>query len=205
MTFLEIVNEVLFDRFGENRRASVQRYVNARYGRVWASEAWTFKRIVVPTSVTAGVGSVTLASLNLQRVEAIYRASSSVYYDLPSTRPEDFLTWATTNGGVSEGFTVYGDSIQLERSPSSTTTFHVLGEQRFSPLVSNGDEPLIPPEFHMMLVHGAASEALRMENDPTWEGFEQDYQAYLQDMRMSYLTSVRNYGDVFPTWIPRGF
>lgn len=202
MTFLQIVNEVLFDRFSETRRSSVERYVNARYGRVWAQEPWTFKRVVVEAVISAGADTVTMATLGLQRVEAVFRASGNVYYDVGSLRPEDFFDWATSVSATPESFTIYGDTVHLERSPSSSETLFVLGESKFVPMVANGDVPLLPEEFHMMLVHGAASEALRMENDPTWQGFEQDYQAYLNDLRLGYLTSVRTYGDSYPTWIP---
>ena len=202
MNFLEIVDEVLFDRFSETRRAGIKRYVNARYGRVWAQEPWTFKRAAVTTSVSSGVGSVTLASLGLQRVEGVWRVSGNSNYDVNSIRPEDFPGWVSTVGGTPYEFTIYGNSIQLDRSPSSTTSLIVLGELAFAPMVNDTDEPLLPEEFHMMLVHGAASEALRMENDPTWQGFEQDYLAYLEDLKKGYLTAVRSYGDAFPAWVP---
>lgn len=205
MTFLEIVNEVLFDRFKEARRASVKRYVNARYGRVWAQEAWTFKRVVASTTLAADASSVTLATLGLQRVEAVFRSNGNLYYNIESLRPEDFYDWASLVNTSPLAFTIYGDAIHFEHSPSSDETIYVIGEQKFIPLAADGDEPLIPEEFHMMLVHGAASEALRMENDPTWQGFEQDYQAYLNDLRMGYLTATRTYGDAYPAWVPSAF
>lgn len=200
MTFQEIVNEVLFDRFAETRRASVERYVNSRYGRVWAQEPWTFKRIAVSTSMSDS--DVTLEELGLQRIEGVWQTRGNYNYDMFPNRPEDFFFWVSEVGGVPYNYTVYGDTLHLERSPSSTTDFVVLGEKKFVPLEDDGDVPLIPEEFHMMLVHGAASEGLRMENDPTWQGFEQDYQAYLQDMKLSYLTAVRNFGDAYPAWTP---
>lgn len=205
MTFLEIVNEVLFDRFADTRRESIERYVNARYGRVWASENWAFKRVVVPVSLVAGDSEITLTELGLQRVEAVYRSSGTSYYSVEPTRPEDFFRWATTSQVSPVGFTIYGDSLHFENSPSSTESLYVLGELKFEPLVEDGNVPLIPEEFHMMLVHGAASEALRMENDPTWVGFEQDYQAYKEDMKLGYLSAVRTYGDAFPAWIPNAW
>jgi len=202
VTFLDIVNEALFDRFSEARRASLKRYVNARYGRVWAQEPWTFKRIAVTTSVAANVSSVSMATLGLQRIEGVWRVQSGRNYNMNPDRPEDFFIWVNASGGTPYDFTVYGDSLRLDKSPSSTTSFVVLGEKAFTELVADADVPLIPAEFHMMLVHGAASEGLRMENDPTWQGFEQDYQAYMNDLKAGYLTAVRNYGDSYPAWVP---
>lgn len=202
MNFLEIVNEVLFDRFGEARRESIERYVNARYGRIWASEPWTFKRIAVSTSLTAGDSDKTLTELGLQRIEGVWRVQGNYNYNTNADRPEDFFQWVSAVGGTPYDFSVYGDTLHFDKSPSSTTSFVVLGEKKFVPLAADGDIPLLPEEFHMMLVHGAASEALRMENDPTWQGFEQDYQAYLLDLKAGYLTAVRNYGDAYPAWSP---
>lgn len=149
-----------------------------------------------------GDSSVTLASLGLQRVEGVWRIQGNYNYNIDPLRPEDFFRWTSAVGGVPYDYTIYGDTIYLDKSPSSTTSLVVLGEAKFVPLVGDSEVPLIPEEFHMMLVHGAASEALRMENDPTWQGFEQDYQAYLADMKASYLTAVRNYGDAYPAWVP---
>ena len=202
MNFLEIVNEVLFDRFSEQRRESIKRYVNSRYGRVWAQEAWSFKRVVVPTTIAAGVTSVSLADLGLQRVESIHRVDGNYYRDVEGLRPEDFYDYVTTVNGSPMGFTIYGDTVHIDRSYSSDQNLVVLGEAIFVPMVNDSDEPAMPEEFHMMLVHGAASEALRMENDPTWQGFEQDYQAYLNDMKLGYLSAVRNYTDAYPAWTP---
>lgn len=200
MNFLEIVNEAMFDRFGESRRASIERYVNARYGRVWASEPWTFKRIAVTQSMTDS--DVTLSALGLQRIEGVWRVQGNYNYESNPLRPEDFFRWTSAIGGTPYEYTVYGDTLHLDKSPSSTTDFVILGEKKFVPLVNNTDEPLLPSEFHMILVHGAISEALRMESDPSWQGAEQDYQAYLEDMKRGYLTAVRNYADAYPAWVP---
>jgi hypothetical protein len=198
--FLEIQNEAMFDRFGEPRRASIKRYINARYGRIWAQEAWSFKRALVTTTVTTS--TVSLAALGLQRIEGAFRTSGTTNAEIYPDRPEDFQNWLSTVSGRPYGYTVYGDTLTLERSPSSSEVLHLVGELKFDPLVNDGDEPLLPEEFHMMLVHGAVSEALRMENDPTWQGAEQDYNAYLADLRAGYLTAVRTYGDSYPAWVP---
>lgn len=200
MDFQEIVDEVLFDRFDEARRVSIKRYVNARYGRVWASEPWSFKRAAVTQAFSDS--DVSLSDMGLQRIEGVWRVQGNYNYDMYADRPEDFFAWVSAVGGTPYGYSVYGDTLHLDRSPSSTTNFVILGELAFQPMDADDDVPLIPEEFHMMLVHGAASEALRMENDPTWQGFEQDYQAYLEDMKKGYLTSVRNYADAYPAWNP---
>ena len=200
MTFLEIVNEVLFDRFSESRRESIKRYVNARYGRVWSAESWTFKRIAVTVAQAANDNSIALADIGIQRVEGIWRTQGNYNYNVDPLRPEDYFKWTSAVSGTPYDFTIHGDTIYLDKSPSSTESLIVLGEKKFVAMTTDGESPLIPSEFHMMLVHGAASEALRMENDPTWQGFEQDYQAYLADMKSSYLTAVRNYNDSYPSW-----
>jgi predicted secreted Zn-dependent protease len=52
----------------------------------------------------------------------------------------------------------------------------------------------------MAPVHGAISEGLRLENDPSWEAAEADLQTSIMDMRKSYLSQVLVPHDVSPGW-----
>ncbi len=200
MDFLAIQNAVKSDRFSESKRSDIKDWINARYGRVWAQEAWSFKRILVTSVFATNASSVTLATLGLQRIEAVWSGETNAYGVMLADRLEDFHGNVYTTAGKPYGFTVIGDTLLLDRPVSASTTLTILGEKKFAALAADADVPLIPTEFHYMLVHGAASEGLRLENDPTWQGFEQDYQANLVDMRSSYITSVRTYGDAYPAW-----
>jgi hypothetical protein len=194
MTFKEIQDAVLSDRFAERQRGDIKQWVNSRYGRLWAAEAWSFKVDTEPVVIPAGDNSASLGSF--QRLFGIWRGTSAV----PAIRPEDFYEGTVEAAGFPSGMTVVGGRIILDRKAEQDTTFTVLGEKRWTPMSADGEEPLIPEEFHFMLVHGAASEGLRLQNDPTWQGFEQDWIANVQDMKSAYLTPMRTFGDSFPAW-----
>jgi hypothetical protein len=72
VTFKEIQDAVLLDRFNETQRAAIKFAINSRYGRVWAQEPWAFKRVWVDHSLSAGEDSFTLADVGLQTVEAVF-------------------------------------------------------------------------------------------------------------------------------------
>jgi hypothetical protein len=199
VTFQESVDEILSDRFSESKRASAKLWYNHRYGRIWSQEPWSFKMGVV--TFTLGQGDQTVSLGTLQRIHAIknYTYAPS-YSDIASLRPEDYLDWASGSGGVPDGFTIINNVIHLTRPYTTGGSFTAIGELKFVPLVDDDDEPLLPEEFHMAPVHGAISEGLRLENDPSWEAAEADLQTSIMDMRKSYLSQVLVPHDVSPGW-----
>ncbi len=203
ITFKEIQDAVLSDRFSEAKRADAKRWINYRYARIWAQEGWSFKMVLANPSIASGASSATLASLGLHRIESVWDSTTlggGYNREIFADRPEDFHRYATTVGGRGYGFTVIGDTLLLDRPVTAATSLIVYGEKVFTPLVNDSDVPLIPEGFHDILVHGGSSEGLRNENDPTWQGFEQDYNAGLLDLKAGYLTAVRTAGDAYPAW-----
>ncbi len=156
----------------------------------------------VAPSIPSGGSGVTLTALGLHRIESVWDATTlgTTNREIFADRPEDFHRFATTTGGRGYGFTVIGETLLLDRPVTTDTNLIVYGEKVFTPLVNDSDVPLIPLGFHDILVHGGASEGLRNENDPTWQGFEQDYTAGLMDLKAGYLTAVRTAGDAYPAW-----
>lgn len=199
MTFLESVNDILTDRFSESMRTRAKRAYNTRYGRIWAQEPWSFKLGFADYSVSAGATSAALGTL--QRVHAFKDISTSpTFLDMRAERPEDFLNHASGTSTVPYGFTIINNTIYFDSPLSSARTFRAMGELKFIPLVADGDVPLLPDEFHQTPVHGAISDLLRLENDPSWSAAEQDYTAGIQDMRRSYLSQVLMPVSVSPSW-----
>lgn len=200
VTFLEIQNAVMSDRFGENRRASVKQWINYRMGRVWASEPWTFK--IKNDTLTLPSGSNNVDLEDFQRVFSVYDASSGSNYHtvVNGMRPEDFYHWATSSSGIPDSFTVYNGVLYADRVASSDRLLRLIGEQKWELLVTDDAVPTIPEEFHYMLVPAAISEGLRRENDPSWQAEEASFQAAIVDMKQAYLTEVRTYGDTAPAW-----
>lgn len=199
MTFLELQNFVLSDRFDESKRAEIKRHLNTRYGRIWAQEPWTFKLGFEDFSVTQGTQTAALSSLT--RVHDFKDTSTSPsYLDVHPLRPEDYQEFRSSQSGVPYAYTVIANTIRFDRPMDQNRTFTAMGELAFDELVADGDVPLLPTEFHGTIAYGAISDALRLENDPSWASAEQDYQQGIADMRRSYLTQISNMIDHAPSW-----
>lgn len=199
MTFKQLQDAVLLDRFGETKRADAKRWINYRYGRLWSTEDWAFKRAIADVAVSNAASSVSIG--NFQRIYGLWDASiSPLFPKMESFRPEDFYGESTLSAGTPYGFTIIGNTIYFDRPASGAKTYKAVGELKFTELVNDGDIPLIPSEFHQTIVSGAQAQGLREENDPTWNALEADFQAGVTDMKAGYLTQVRTYGDAYPDW-----
>lgn len=190
---------VLHDRFDESQRSNAKEWINFRYARLWAKENWTFKQTTTTVSVALDGSSAPLGGL--KRVFAVYdQTVSPLYNEVPGIQPSEFYGDATRTSGIPVGFTVIGDNIIFDSPVSSGRTYLVFGELEFTELSADSDEPLVPAEFHRVITHGAISEGLRQENDPTWQAAEEDYKNGYEDMKGSYLTSVIPYRGAYPSW-----
>lgn len=199
MTFLELQDDVLTDRFDSSKRASVKTWINYRYGRLWGAEDWTFKYAVVPYSVSLNQSTVPLSTI--QRPLAVWDTTiSPSYQGMTADRPESFYNGASRAASIPSRFTVVGTNLILDRPASRATTLQILGELAFVPLSADADVPLIPTEFHRMLASGAVAEGLRNRNDPFWQDKENEFQAAYQDMKRNYLSSVRTFSGIYPSW-----
>jgi hypothetical protein len=199
VTFLELQDDVLSDRFDSSKRPQVKNWINYRYGRLWASEDWTFKYALVNLNVALGASTVALGTI--QKPVALWDTSiSPSYRPIQSSRPETFYNTASTAASIPVGFTVVGTNIVLNQPTSQARTYQLFGELKFTALSADADVPLIPPEFHLMLSHGAASEGLKDQNDPFWQDKETAYQTAEADLKKGYLVNVRTYGGQYPTW-----
>ena len=199
MTFLELQDFVLSDRFAETKRDEAKVWINHRYGRIWAMEPWTFKFGTFPFTLPQGDDSELITG-DITKVYDLSYISGNTPVSLTPIRPEDWNQVATTTQGIPDRYTMVQGYILVSPVPSSSISFSVYGEMVFTPLVGDNDVPLIPLEFHPTLAHGAISEGLRLEADPAWQGAEQDFVAGLENMKQGYLTSVRTYQDTFPSW-----
>ena len=196
---MELQNAVIADRFSPNKRDDVKTWINHRYGRLWDMEDWTFKTQTTTINVPYNTNSVARGTIGeiLSLVD-----STTIPYNTETlaTRPEDFSLLTNTQTGRPYGWTIVGDNIIFDRPMDIVRTFTVLSQKKFVELVGDTDTPLVPVEYHLTIVAGAASLGLRLENDPSWQGFEDDWAKGLEDMKATYLTNVRTYADSYPSW-----
>jgi len=200
MNFQQIQDEVLTNRFDPGQRAQVKNWINYRYGRIWAMENWTFKYQVSTIAVSGGASSVAKGTLG-DIVRIWDTTVTPSYSPMLPMRAEDMWDIArATQSGAPYDFTVVGSNIYFERPMDQNRSFYVLSTIPFTSLVNDGDVPLLPSEFHYLLVSGATAIGQMRENDPAAQQFEADWQQGIADMRSGYLTEQRTTWDIYPSW-----
>lgn len=200
MTFKEIQDAVILDRFTELQRGAVKFAINSRYGRVWALEPWAFKRDAVTFSLLTGQSSITLEDLGLQKVDGVWSDIGNDWEGMYSDRPEDFYTYANQTGGRQYAFTVLNNEIRFDRALTSNTNFVAVGELKWQPLVEDTDVPLLPEEYQYALVQGAAADMLLREADPTWQAEEKQWTDQIVELRLAYMGNTRQTQTAYPSW-----
>lgn len=201
MTFAELQNEVIMSRFDEHRRESVKMWINLRYAQVNAMTAWPWK---YPSETTVTwEGDETFAELaptvgKIQEVRVDGEDTNLVFMPFDEFS-ETFLT--DTQSGTPTYWSVkaIGPSRLLYLAPlPGDSTLTLLTSARPPELSQDGDEPVWPPEYHYLLVLGALSTGLKVENDPTWEALELEYNtmvaAMKDDLLPANIPSNRQYG-----------
>lgn len=192
MNFKAIQDAVMNDRFDESQRGDIKNWINHRYGWVWALENWTFKKRIL-SSLSVSAGSQLLGGLpsDLGVILAISRADGQTLRYLP---PRDFAEqyYGNTSQSPPMHYTVIAGVVFVGPTSSETSSaYQLIDEPRITLLAGDNDVPTLPQEFHFALVHGGAAEGLKLQNDFTWQFFEQDFQASITAMRQEYLADQR--------------
>lgn len=192
MTFRQIVDAVLSDRFAESQRSDAKTWVNHRYWWLWSLEPWTFRFATADVTITAGSQTVTGVPTDFLMAHALITDDGTSLGALPDTRSflESYYP-SSDETGDPEAFTVVGGTLMVGPTPQASATYRLLYEREFTELVDDADVPALPAGSHFALVHGGAAEGLKLQNDPTWQSFEQDFQASLTVLRQGYLVSVK--------------
>lgn len=204
MTFREIVDAVLSDRFSESQRADAKVWVQHRYWWLWTLEPWTFKQGTDLVTITAGSQTVTGLATDVLSAHALIGPDGPLAM-IPDPRVfyAEYLP-TSTEVGQPEAFTMVGSTVIVGPIPdtSSTDQYTLVYEKEFTPLAEDSDVPALPPGSHFALVHGGCAEGLKLQNDPTWQSFEQDFQATLTVLRQGYLSSMKGAATQFGAYRP---
>lgn len=190
MTFREIVDSVLADRFKEAQRADAQRWVNHRYWWLWSLEPWTFKQAIGNVTVTAGSQTVTGVATDFLTARALHQADGTQLELLPDHRVFFERYMDTTATGEPEAFTVLASTVYVGPTPTVSATYRLVYDREFTSMTADADVPALPVGAHFALVHGGCAEGLKLQNDPTWQSFEEDFQASLSVLRQNYLATM---------------
>lgn len=200
MNFVSLQDEVLTNRFDPGQRPQAKNWINYRYGRLWGMENWSFKYQVTTLNVTSGATSIARGTIG-DIVRIWDTTVSPGYAPMVPLRPEDMWdAGRQTTTGAPYDYTIVGTNIYFERPMDTTRSFYVLSTLPFTTLVNDTDIPLIPTEYHYLLVAGATAMGQARENDPSSTTMEQEWQNGITDMKATYLTSLRTAQDSYPDW-----
>lgn len=200
LTFKDIQDAVKSDRFDEEQRGDIKKWINFRYWWLWHLEEWTFRYATGLVTVTAGSNVVTglpsdfLVALSLQRADG-----APLQYMGPASFQRGFYDTTTVQTGKPEAYTVIGGTIYVGPTSNETSSaYKLVYEREFTELVGDNDVPALPSGAHFGLVHGGAAEGLKLQNDPTWQAFETDFNSVITILRRGYLVDQRDRSGSYP-------
>lgn len=193
MSFLDLQNELISvpaARFKETQRASVMRWLNLAYAKLWVLDDWTFRQATGSPTVTAGSSTVGSVPTDFSNSLGFWRADGC---ELNYLKPRAFYNryaGQTTTGKPSD-FTVVNGAVSVGPVSNETATYTLLYGRAAPELDDDGDVPLIPDKFHYLLVHGATIVGLVQEQDFTYQFQAGQWQEGVQTMQMEYLDDQR--------------
>lgn len=207
MTFRQVVDAVLADRFKESQRADAKQWVNFRLGWFFDMEDWTFTYGTDDVTVTSGSQTVSSLPDDFHAALSLLASDGTPLRGISDHAEfyERYYNNESPESGTPEAYTVIGGTILVGPTSDETETDYKLVYKKACTLLSaDGDIPAIPTELHFALVHGGAAEGLKLQNDPTWQSFEQDFQAAIQVARRKYLNDLPGAVEQFPAYRPGG-
>lgn len=192
-----MVDAVLDQRFGNSRRTSAKRWVNAQIAKIWASEDWAFKRpplasAAVPVDAL-GVYSVTItdSTQEAQSIEEILGVFDENGDPLEALENDKFeQLYNDADPGTPEAFTVYGTDANLRvvlgPPPDEAKTWKTAYSLGAPTLVNDAADLSDygwPAIHHEVVVVAARIQGLRDENDGTWRELSPEKKELLDAMK----------------------
>lgn len=191
MQFSDLYGEVINLRFNSTYIPQAKSWVNLRYTMAWNQNEWTFRYAPANPTVTAGSNVLTGIPTALQRVSYLWDQNGApVAYLSPQEFFKTFWNPSAPLVGNPEYYTVINGTVYLGPTPvssySGASGWQLVYEQKCVPMVNDTDVPLLPVEYHYLLVHGALATGLTLVNDFTYAQQEEMWQEGLQNMSQAY-------------------
>lgn len=202
MTFLDLQNELISvpsSRFKETQRASVMKWINYAYAKLWTLDDWTFRLTQAAPTVTAGSTVVSSVPADFGASMGFWRVDGQ---EINYLKPRQFNNrWqGDTSQGLPEDFTVINGALTVRPISSETAAYALLYERTVTPMVNDNDVPLIPAPYHYLLVHGATITGLVEEQDFTYQFHAGEWSSGIQAMQLEYLDDQRGQPAQFGSW-----
>lgn len=190
----QIRKEMRQQRFGPNMDTSLLYWINLREGQIWSDSEWPFKRLM-REAVTAENGYVGVPDQFWKAANLEAADGTTLGFLLPEEY-ELMYPIGSDAAGAAAHFTILNSQVLL--GPAVSGTFYLSYDKRVchydntgflvsGPMFEADDYPPYPVEYHYMLVVGAMASGLKVQNDPTWDALEQEFQQMLGTMREDLL------------------
>lgn len=209
MTFKQLQDEVIGFRFNETQRESVKRWLNIRVSRIWTMADWPWSRVdMASLTINAGDNTPTLPSDLKTPIQMLDELGDEVC-ELEASEFDYMYRYSQINGNQSRPchFKFTNGVLTLGMTPVSSTSFSLSYRRKIyhldlrysvdgspavvvGPMSADSDTPPWDSDWHQLLVPGAMAYGLKLENDPTWEPLEQEFQNGVQDLMEFYLPSL---------------
>jgi hypothetical protein len=199
MTFGQILDDVLDNplRFEADLRPRAGRAVNMRYAHVWGLEDWTFRFATCFLDVPTGGGPLAPEVGDFGTPLYLWDSNGN---QLVYMGEEEFVANYSplVTPGVPAAWTVIAGQILLAPAPTAGT-FTCYYRRRLSQLVGEDQYPMLPPEYHLMLVHGGRAELLSVSDDPMTAMMEDQFSRDIEAMKREYLIDAIGQPAMWPT------
>ena len=167
-------------------------WVNRRMQGVWGEAEWPFKRVNREACQIDSNGNLVMP-VGFRRAIALEDASGSQleYMVAEEWRKDNPLPAVS---GIPQSYTTWNGQVLFDATPGVGNVYQLSYLRRICCLDQNNqikqglmtsdfDKPLWDPEHHFLLVLGATSTGLKLENDFTWSSLEDEFQGALTEMK----------------------
>jgi hypothetical protein len=207
MTFDDLADAVIRNRFQESNRTDVKLWLNASYTAIWQEADWYFKHVTAaPWTVTAGDDAPAMFS-DFAEAEGVFNENGEPLIYLPQKQLEDNYL-GDDGSGSSEAYTVVGREIILAPTPATTRTYYLSYRRRISHvdvggsaaagvMSEDGDQPIWGAEFDYLLVADAQLTGELLHKDPQAAQTQVVRDRMLDSLKRDSLHSMQSSEPVF--------
>ena len=195
MTFQELQDAVL-EKFSSDQRPNAMQWINLVYAQLWTAEPWTFRLVEDTPTTSAGTAAMSGVPSYLGRVKGLWNEEGVPMKALAPSKFNSLFLADGTATGQPWSFKVVNSEIKLGPTPSAAETYTLLHQRKITALSADGDEPLIPEEYHWLLVVGAQGQGQVIFQDPNAGMSIQTFASGTDLLRRDYLEAA----DVADQW-----
>jgi len=188
------MQNAVLERFAENDRPNVKRWLNLAGALIWDSASWTFKKGEATLTSTVGDNNLTGEPSDLGAVVGIWtiRGERLAYYAPAAFHDFYRESLATGVQASPESYTVSSVGLQVGPLAAANENLFLLYEKHYTNLSGDSDVSAIPPAYHWVQVAAAMSIGQSNQQDPTGSLQDNVVAQGIASMRREYLVAVKD-------------